>query len=675
VSANLFSVLGVRPSIGRDFTDADTGTQVVILSDALWRSHFGADRDVAGKTLTFDAQSYVVIGVMPRGFIFPRVLSADVWMPGDMTVARGDPSGRHVQTMARLAPGATLDAATAELQTRSRQIALASGATTSPWTMFLVPAGETTSASSRLAFQALLATVGLFLLVACANLAGLMLARNTARRAEFAVCLSIGASRWRLTRLLLIEALLLAGAGAVAGVLLAMSGARALAAVMPPRMPGLEAVGVNPAVAIVAVAAAFVSALLIALLPAVRLRHLRPADALAGGRTIARGTVRAQRWLVAGEVALAVTLLVGGAAMLQSFSAAIHRDRGYLPEHLHALNVSLPFSDDSYLPVDRRARAFEDILARVASVPGVRQVGATTGFPGSQLGILGASEIAIAGRSPLIAAIHSASDTYFAAMGMPIQTGRAFTRADSFHAAPVAIVNALLAREFPDGNPIGRHIPVGVFGETRQYEIVGVAGNIRLGEHVGYRVFVPLAQASPYWIDLVFRTDGRLGAAADVRRALRDHSRDLLLENESSFQTIISDSLGLQRAQTTVVALVGGLSAVVAAIGIYALLTFLGAQRRRDMGIRIALGSPPGRLFRETFLGALRLVGAGVVIGIATAMLLVRVLGAQVFGLTSADAGTHVAAAAVVLGVAVVAVWIPARRVMRIDPLIALRME
>lgn len=673
VSPNLFRVLGVPPAIGRDFSDADAATPVVMLSDGAWTRRFGRDPAVTNRVLTLDGERYAIAGVMPPGFTFPRGLEAEMWLPALLRERDGE--RRVYQAVARLAPDASVEMATAEIAARAAQLAVAHPDTNRDWTGLVAAAGATASTGSRRALQALLAIVGLFLLIACANLAGLLFARNTARRSEFAVCLSIGASRWRLGRMLLVESLLLSVAGCAAGVLLAAYGASVLAAAMPPRTPGLDAVGLNGAVIAVAALASIASAVFVGVLPAWSLGSLRPAEALAGARTVVRAGARAQRGLVVAEIAIAVMLIVGAAAMLRSFASLLDRDRGYDPEGLQALNVSLPFSDDSFMDPARRARAFEEMIARVAGVPGVRHAGATTGFPGSALGILGGSPVAIDGRAPVMTAIHAASPDYFSTMGIPVRAGRVFTRTDATESAPVAVVNELFAREFPDGNPVGRHIPLTIFGTTRTYEVVGVTGNIRLGERIGHRVFVPLTQVSPYWIDLVFRADSRAVVMPSVRQALRAISGELLLENESSFQRIISDSVSLERTESAFAGIVSALAVIVAGIGVYALMTFLGAQRRREVGIRLALGSPPGRIFRETFTGALRLVGAGLAIGVAAAALLVRLAGSQIFGLATAGFGVHALAAGVVLTISLAAIWIPARRAMRVDPLVALRLE
>ena len=678
VSPNIFRVLGVRPAIGRDFADSDAapGSRVVMLSHETWLRRFGGSQDIVGKTMSMDGEGYEIAGVMPKGFSFPRGLEADVWTAAGFS---GDNIGprRILQAVARLAPGRRLDDAAAELKARATTLAQTYPATNQGWTAFAVGAAVTASDSSRAAFQALLGIVGLFLLIACTNLAGLLLARNAGRRTELAVCVSMGASRWRLVRSLLVESTLLAGAGCAVGVLLSSYGARVMSSFMPRNTPGLNDVVLNMPVVGVTIIVAMASAVFTGLLPALSLRALRPSEAIAGSRSVARGTSRAQQAVVVVEIILAVVLLVGAAAMLRSFVGALERDRGYQPRGLQALNVSLPFSDDSYLPTERRAHVFGEILARVSALPGVRSAAATTGFPGSRLGILGSAPVTPpGGGTPTVAALHAASTGYFETMGTPIKAGRDFTAADTSSAPGVLIVNEVLAAQFPNGNPIGEHIPLSIQGDREtMFEIVGVAGNMTLTDRTGPRLFVPLAQASPYWIDLVYRTAQGGATSAEVRQALRSFNSELLLENESSLQAIISNSLALQRTQSAFAGLVGVLSTMVAGIGLYALMTFLAAQRRREFGIRLALGSQPRQLFQGAMSRAMRLVAIGLAIGVAVAALTVRAAGSRVFGLTAAGVDAYATAAVIVLAVSIVAAWVPARRAMRTDPLTALRSD
>jgi predicted permease len=678
VSPNIFRVLGMRPAIGRDFVDADAapGARVVLLSHQAWMRRFGGSHDIVGKTITMDGEVFQIAGVMPKGFSFPRGLEAEMWVPAAFT-SENNRDRRIIQAVARLAPGQTIEEAEAEIKGRAANLAQTYPATNTGWTAFVTAAGATASETSRVAFQALLGIVGLFLLIACTNLAGLLLARNAGRRTELAVCLSMGASRWHLVRSLLVESALLSGAGCIAGAVLSMYGARLMASFMPLNTPGLDDVVLNVPVVAVTIAVALGSAMFTGLLPALSLRELRPSEALAGSRSVARGTSRAQQVVVVVEIVLAVVLLVGATAMLRSFAGALERDRGYEPHGLQALNVSLPFSDDSYLPTERRAQAFAEIIARVSALPGVRSAAATTGFPGSRLGILGGAPVTPpGGKTPTMAALHAASAGYFATMGTPINAGRDFTAADTPSAPGVAIVNQVLAAQFPNGNPIGARIPLSILGDKEtMFEIVGVAGDMKLTDRTGPRVFVPLTQASPYWIDLVYRTQPGGVTSAVVRQTLRALNSELLLENESSLQAIISNSLALERTQSAFAGLVGVLSTMVAGIGLYALMTFLAAQRRREFGIRLALGSQPRQLFQGAMSRAMRLVAIGLAIGVALAGLTVRAVGSRVFGLTAADVGAYATAAVIVMAVSIIAAWIPARRAMRTDPLTALRSD
>jgi putative ABC transport system permease protein len=674
VSPNLFSVLGTRPTRGRDFRDDDAGRPVVMLSHTMWTQRFGGDEGVVGKSLTLAEGSHEIIGVMPKGFEFPRVLKADVWVPAPLTVGG---TQRIHQAIARLAPGVTLEAASAEAAARIEGLSHETVSTTDGWTAALIPAGVTASSAGRLAFRVLLGLVCLFLIVASTNLAGLLLARNARRRPELAVCLSLGASRWQLGRSLMVESVLLAAAGCSVGVLVSAFGAGALASLMPRYTPGADQVELSLPVLVVSVSVALLAGMLIGLLPALTLRSMKASEALAGFRGVARGTSRTQAVIVVAEIAFAVILLVGATAMVRAFADAVDRDRGYQPRGLQALNVSLPFTDESYEDTAVRARVFSEMIARVEAVPGVQMASATTGFPGSALGILGAVPITLPeSGTQVMGALHAATVDYFATLGVPIRAGRGFVETDTSASSGVIVVNEELAAQFPGGNPVGRQLQVSVFGQpARPFDIVGVAGNIKLGNRAGPRVFVPLAQVSPYWIDLVFRADGNRAVMQDVRRTLRTMNPNLLLENESSFQTIILGSLALERTQSALAGLVGVLSVTVAGIGLYALMTFMAAQRRREFGIRLALGSQPQQLFGTAMSGAMRLVVAGLVVGIGGAALLIRVVGSQVFGLNAAGAGHYVVASTIVVLVAAAAAWLPARRMMRVDPLTALKTD
>jgi putative ABC transport system permease protein len=367
--------------------------------------------------------------------------------------------------------------------------------------------------------------------------------------------------------------------------------------------------------------------------------------------------------------------------MTQSFGRLLNRDRGFNPHGVFALNVSLPFEQDSYLDASLRTAALDGVVSRVAKLPGVTHVGATNGFPGSALGILGVAMLhpsAGASSSDVSAALRSATPDYFAAMGVVVKSGRVFRADDTASSPRVAVVNETLARAmWADGQAIGRILPIPSGddrGTTNDWTVVGVVADMHLGARSPSDIFLPVAQRPAFWIDLVMRTNGDPEALAEpVRRALRELNPDLLIENSKAIDTIVSNSLGLERAQASLATVVAVLSAAVAGVGLYALLAFAVAQRRREFGIRLALGSAPRALSRWMFVRGLRLALVGVVAGSAITFGLVRLLRAQVFGLASASPWAYAGAALALLVVAALALWAPARRVLRADPLEAMR--
>ena len=565
----------------------------------------------------------------------------------------------------------------------SARLARTYPATNDGWSSRVVPLDDRRAAGYGAIFGSLLGIVGLFLLVGCANLAGLFVVRNIDRRGELAVCASLGATRLRLARQLGFEAGVIALAGSLLGMAIASPASRVLASVMPPRLPGLADVQLSWPVLAFAVALSVVTALLCGMLPALSLGTVSASEALTGARRSGPRSQRLQSTLVVAEVATAMILVVGATLMTQSFTALLNRDRGFNPHGMFALNVSLPFEQDQYLDSALRAATLDEIIARVAKLPGVTHAGATNGFPGSALGILGGVMLhpsAGAAAKDVSAALRSASPDYFAAMGVAIRSGRAFRADDTASSPRVAVVNETLARAmWPDGTAIGRVLPIPSGddrGTTYDWTVVGVAADMHLGARSPADIFLPVAQRPAFWIDLVMRTNGDPDALAEpVRRTLREINRDLLIENSRSIDTIVSNSLGLQRAQASLATVVGTLSAAVAGVGLYALLAFAVAQRKREFGIRLALGSAPRALSQWMFVRGLRLAVVGVAAGSAITFGLVRLLRAQVFGLSAATPWAYALAALALLVVAALALWAPARRVLRIDPIVAMRVE
>lgn len=678
VTPSLFPLLGVSAALGRTFAVTDAGTPVVVLSDTTWRTRFQRDPGVVGKFLLLDGSPYTVIGVMPSAFHFPLELESEIWTP---TAYGGvsDRSSRFVELIARLRPGISLARANQDLATFAARLAKTEPGSNAGWTTRAQSVSRQTTGAYRAAFGTLLGMVGLFLFVGSANLASLLISRNLARRSELVLALSLGASRGRLIRELLIESSLLSAAGGLAGLLVARQAISVVAAFLPAWTPRLADVAVNPTVLAFAVAVVTATAILCTILPAIGLRSLSLRAALTGARDGGPASRHSEHALVIVEVALATILLLGAGLMVRSFVGLLDRDRGYAPTGVLALNVTLPPSDQRWASNVARAAAFEDILATVGHVPGVTRVGATAGFPGSPLGYLGGGLVHPVDQPSMqvAAGLHDATPEYFKAMGVPLIRGRAFQPTDTATAPCVAIVNETLENQlWPGGRSIGQRmsLPPGAVVPSDACEVVGVAGDMHMGIKHTAEVFVPLRRTTAYWIDLVVRTNGDPAALSDaVRRVLRAWSPDLLIENVSSLNDIIWQTYGLQRAQSLLTALVAGLAGLMAAVGLYALLAQHVAQRRKEMGIRLALGSSPGRLFWTVFRRGLVLSSIGTAAGLGASFILIRVLRDQVFGLQAVNPPVVGAVVAGLAGLTSVVIWWSARRVVRIDPLEAIR--
>ena len=678
VSPNLFDVLGASPAIGRTFVPADVGAHVAVLSYTTWMTQFGGDPRILSRQIELTSEPYSIIGVMPRGFRFPQILEAEIWIPSDYAgwIERGS---RYLQAVARLRPDTTVEHAGRDVALVAASIASANPATSAGWTAEVVPLDQRDGYGAT--FSALLGIVGLFLLVGCANVAGLLIARNVDRRGELAVCASLGASRSRLGRQMTIEAGVLAIAGGGLGLLLASVASRALASVLPTNVPGAADVRLDFTVIGFSIALSALTAIVAGLIPVFGIGSISASEALTGARRTGPRSHRLHTALVVGEVAAAMTLVLGASLMATSFAALLGRDRGFDPHGVLALNVSLPFEQDRYENPAVRAEALDRIVGRVIQLPGVTSAGATNGFPGSALGVLGTvllkPQIPEATRE-VQGVLRSATPDYFKAMGVVIKSGRPFTAADTAAAPRVAIINETLARAmWRDGDAIGRVLPLPSPEDptaTLPWTVVGVAIDMRLGTRAPADIFLPVAQRPAFWIDLVMRTSGDPAALAPVvRRALRDLDSDFLIENSRSIDAIIANRLGLERAQSVFATVIASLSAVVAGVGLYALLSFAVAQRTREFAIRLALGSAPRALFGSIFFRGLRLAAIGVVLGAAATFGLIRLLRSQVFGLDAASPWAFAISAFVLLAIAALALLAPARRVLRAQAIAAIR--
>jgi len=691
VSANLFPTLGVAPALGRNFQpdeDRRGGPRVVILGDRLWRRRFGADPGIVGKGVTLNGRGYTVVGVMPAGFEFPiQAEPGQLFVPllQDDLALMWRREGREVFTLARLRPGGAVARARAEMATIARRLAsqypesnTGFGATVLPWR-------EQLAGKSRLALLVLLGGVGFLLLIACANLANLFLTRAAARRRELAIRAALGASRLRLVRQLLVETLLVALAGGAAGVLLAAAGVRLATGWLPADIPRLGESRVDLGVLLFAAAQSLATGLLFGLQPAVRAARPVLADTL---HDAARGSAgkrqrSAQKLLVAAEVALALVLTTGAGLLLESFSHLLAVAPGFRAERLLAVPIDL--ARERY-PRREQQRSFAaQLLERARQLPGASAAAVVFPLP---LTSRVAFPIEVPGRPPapgerLGAYFRAVSPGYFATMGIPVVSGRDFSGRDRGGTAPVAVVNRTMARRFwPGQSPLGERLTITdpVHDHERiAAEIVGVVGDVQhagLDAPAGSEMYLPFEQCPFLWMHLVVHTAVPPEAlAAAVAGQVRALDPDTPVGAVATLDQMLARSLAPRRFQSLLLGAFALLAVALTAIGIWGVASSSVAQRRREMGIRMALGARPADLLWLVLSEGGRLGLAGVAAGVAGALALTRLLGGLLFGVTPTDPATFAGGAALVLAITLAASWFPARHAMGADPVAALRQE
>jgi predicted permease len=694
---SLFATLGVAPALGRVFTDDEAqpgADRVVVLGDAMWRNRFGADPAIVGRDIRLDGESYRVVGVMPRGFMFPDRETV-LYVPFAFTPAQKADTERGYEfstNIARLAPGATIADAKneANLIVRRNLDRLGSiGSDGTRFATFMKSAGFTVDVRplrtllagdhSRMLVLLQLA-VGLVLLIACANIANLMLTRLSARQKELSVRTALGARRGRLARQLLIEAVLLAVAGAALGIVLALAGQKLVA--MSGLMPDWVTLGIDLRVLAFTFAVAIAAGLLFGLAPVLSAglakpqQVLREAGRLGGGGRGARATRGA---LVVAQIALAIALLASAGLLVRSFAKVIDESPGF--DSRGVLTAALSLSSAKYPDATAKANAVRRILESVRAIPGAKAAGLIDERPMS--GSISGSSYRISGLT-LDASPHAFERTvdedYFKAMGIPLIQGRTFEISDWSSANKVAVVDELFAKKrFPNGDAVGHILDLDRPGVTgQQYTIVGVVGTTKngdLGETVSQETFYLDYGQSPSGT-LTLRTDGPSGALVQpLREAVRSVDPEQPLFDIMTLDERVHLSLTGRRVPMQLIGLFAALALVLAAIGIYGVLAFAVAQRTGEFGVRMAIGADAGRIRRQVLADGARLLLPGLAIGVTGAIALGFVLRSQLFGVGAIDLPSLVLVVAVLASVALLACWVPARRAARTAPLEALRYE
>ena len=692
VSPAFFDMLGVRASLGRTLQPSDEEPghdRVVVLTDGFWRRRFGADPAVAGTNALIDGKLFTVVGVLPRDFYFLFRDSA-IFMP--MTVDGAFKSQRDthsIGSLAQLAAGVTRADAQAELEVIARDLEREHPETNRGWSAALVPVFPLNK-NLRPALLMLLAAVASVLLIACINVASLLLVRAGVRQREMAVRVAVGASRGRLLRQTLAESALIAGLGAAGGIALALGGLRALAALIPQvQVTRPLTLTIDARVLLVTLAAAALTAIALGILPALRSPRT---GALTASAQTPRGAA-AGRALVAAEIALSLMLLVAATLLVRSLWNLRQVNPGFRAERLLTMQLWLP--PDRYVTAPRISAFHQDVLRRVGQFPEVRAVAIVNTRPFLGWG-LGAT-VQIPGRGPLagdldpIIGFRVVSSGYLATLATPLVSGRWFTDADASGAAPVALINQTMARRYwPGQNPIGKSLraralgtaamaPWWPFQSADTFTIIGIVGDIkerRLSEQIEPVIYLPLLQHPARYVHLLVRTEAApTSVAGVVQRAVQDVDPDLGVYGMQTMEEVLEEAVAEPKLSSLLLWVFAGVALLLSAVGVYGVMSYSVAQRTREFAIRMAIGAGWRAVFAMVTREALAVAAAGIAIGIGGALLLGRTLGSLLYGVVPGDRATLGAAAVIVLSVALAACWRPAWRATKVDPMTVLRTE
>jgi putative ABC transport system permease protein len=685
VSDNFFQILGVQPQLGRLFTAEEAtwrGPKAVLLSHALWQRRFASDPHMLGTALILNEEPHTVVGILPASFDFASVFAPgshfDLFFPFPLS-AETNAWGNTMAMVGRLKPGVTVAAAQAEVRTLGAQLTKEYPQRNS-FEGFVKPLGEQVSGRMRLALWVLAGAVGVVMLIVCANLSNLLLARTAARQKEVAIRSALGAGRGRLIAQMLTEGVVLSLSGAALGVLLAIVGTRALAELDAISIPLLRNVHIDATALGFALAVAILTGIVFGLTPALQARSTALHDAL---KDATRGSTESRRrtWirhaLVVSEVAFACVLLVGAGLLLHSLVRVLDVEMGFEPAHAATIRVD---PDSRYQTREQRNTYFDEVLRRVRTIPGVESAGITDALPLGRNRTWGVRAKGVTyerGRAPS-AFVRVVTDGYPAAMGIPLLAGRDLSERDTPSTEPVLLVNQTMARTlWPGEDPIGKIVLNACAPERRVIGVVGDVRHLALEQGSGNEMYLPMRQCRDQSsVDLVIRTTlAPAPLASAVRATLQPLAPNLTTNDFRMLQQFVDKSVSPRRF---LVMLLGGFAVfalLLASLGIYALISYSVNQRTQEIGIRMAVGASAGEVRRGIIMQTLWLAGVGMAIGTAASWVVARGLGSLLFEVTAADPTTFASMLLVLTAVAAIAGYIPARRASGIDPMVALRAE
>ncbi len=688
VSAEFFTALGVQPLLGRIFQSGEDTAgreQVVILKNNLWQRRFGADPNIIGQTITLNGKAFNVVGVMPEGFNFPYN-GGELWTPNVMSAESStDRDSYYLRVFGLVKSGISIEQANTEIVGLSQRAQQQFPATNKGIESHIVGLNEDFTRYSRMYLSFLLGAVAFVLLIACANVANILLVRGSTRQKEIGVRMALGASRGRLIQQLLTESILLSLAGGVLGLGFSVWGVAGLAHAIPQSfsqfIPGWDHLAINNWALVFTLLVSLLTGIIFGLMPALQATQINFNDALkeSGKGTTGGARNRLRNVLVVAEVALSLVLLVGAGLLIRSFITILNTDYGIKPDNTISMRIVLP--QERYKQREQRINFVEQFLPRVKNLPGVMNVGAVDNLPmgGSNNG----SDFQIVGQPPFTKAAQPFVDTrivtpeYFTAIGTSLHQGRLITPQDTAQSPAVLLINdAFAARYFSGRNPIGERLE---FVAGKPVTIVGIVANVmndQMDNLAEPMVYQPFAQRAPNSMVLVVRGQAdATNLVSAIRQELATLDQGLPLSNIKTLHQTIHERSSPKRVVTFMLGVLAFIALVLAAVGLYAVMSFTVAQRTHEIGIRMALGAQARDIFRLVVGQGIRLVFIGIFIGLIGAFALTRVLAQILYGVTATDPLTFIGVALVLAIAAFLACWIPARRATKVDPMIALRCE
>ena len=687
VTASFLGVIGIKPILGRDFRpeeEREGAEAVVLIGHGLWTRRFGSDPAVVGRTVMLDGKPRTIVGVLPRGYSFPN--RSEVWAPLAFDKDAMSGRGAHwLNVFARLRPGTTVAAAQVEMDTIAARLRKQYPDSNEGWSAGVVPLSEMMVGKIRPALLVLLGAVGFVLLIACANVANLLLARATERQKEVAIRLALGAGRGRLVRQFLTESAILGLLGGLSGLVLALWGTDLLVAAGGDNLPRFREVSVDGRVLLFTLGLSLVTGLVFGVVPALQASRPDLNDTLKeGGRGGTSGPARhrLRSGLAIAEISLALVLLVGAGLMLRSFRRLLSVDPGFRPDHLLALDVALP--DAKYPDAARQTLFLHEALVGLGALPGAVSAGAATTLPlaggiiSYSFNIEGKPEPPPSQRSSV--RYDAVGGDFFGAMGIRILQGRSLLDSDVAGGPRVVVISAGMARKyFPGENPIGRRIRIDNDNERTPREIVGIVADVKhssLDGEAAPHVYEPLTQAPSEWLTFVLRTTVEpMGLSAEARQVVLAIDREQPVSEMKTGEMLVADSVAQPRLAMLLLTVFAAVALLLAAVGTYGVVAYSVSQRTHEFGVRMALGAGRREVLALVVRQGLALASVGVIVGLLVAAGATRLLSGLLFGISPTDPLTYAAVAVLLSLVALLACLVPARRATLVDPMTALRCE